>query len=241
MKRRFVIGDIHGQYDQLLRLLQLVEFDFLEDELITLGDYVDLGPKPFDCIFLLSKIRNLIALRGNHDFEFLQLLREPDPEIDENSFRAKTLSLYEDLNFSKKRRVNQFLINLRNYYVDKNNNLFVHAGLDNTERMEEQTYRDLIVDRSFIKSVIANQDIVFDKIPTIEDFAEIFVGHTTTTSYELVLGNYMRSWNYANVIQTPIHISNVWMMDTGSGKKNGKLTIMNIDTKEITQVNSTLI
>ena len=48
---------------------------------------------------------------------------------------------------------------------------------------------------------------------------DIFVGHTTTEIY--------------NTLQ-PIHVCNVWNIDTGAGW-SGKLTIMDIDTKEYWQ------
>ena len=44
MKKFFVIGDIHGRMDMLLKLLK--EWNRVEEHLIILGDYIDRGPNP---------------------------------------------------------------------------------------------------------------------------------------------------------------------------------------------------
>lgn len=54
-------------------------------------------------------------------------------------------------------------------------------------------------------------------------YKDIFVGHTTTEFY--------------NTLQ-PIHVCNVWNIDTGAGW-SGKLTIMDVDTKEYWQADLT--
>ena len=43
--RSFAIGDIHGELDQLFKLLSCLPTLDKEDTLIFLGDYVDRGPK----------------------------------------------------------------------------------------------------------------------------------------------------------------------------------------------------
>ena len=66
--KKIVIGDIHGRFAELKELLQKASFDYDNDQLISLGDIVDRGPEPYNCIFELMKIKNLIAITGNHDF-----------------------------------------------------------------------------------------------------------------------------------------------------------------------------
>jgi serine/threonine protein phosphatase 1 len=72
--RYLAIGDIHGYADVLDRLLELVR-PRPEDEIITVGDYVDRGPDSkgvLDRLIELNKTGQLTALRGNHDFMMLQ-------------------------------------------------------------------------------------------------------------------------------------------------------------------------
>jgi serine/threonine protein phosphatase 1 len=44
MTRRIFIGDIHGHYDGLMRLLEAVDLDF-QDDVYFVGDLIDRGPK----------------------------------------------------------------------------------------------------------------------------------------------------------------------------------------------------
>src|SRR5262245_45663511 len=71
--RYLAIGDIHGHAEVLRRLLEAVE-PRPDDQLITLGDYVDRGPDSPGVLEMhipLHKAGRLIALRGNHDVMML--------------------------------------------------------------------------------------------------------------------------------------------------------------------------
>jgi serine/threonine protein phosphatase 1 len=68
--RILAIGDIHGCSAALDTLLAAVEVQ-PEDQLVTLGDYVDRGPDTAGVLERLINLHNtgrLIALRGNHEW-----------------------------------------------------------------------------------------------------------------------------------------------------------------------------
>lgn len=64
--RDFVIGDIHGRYDQLMVGLEKVNFNFDDDRLIAVGDLVDRGPKNMQCLEMLGEPWFYTVL-GNHE------------------------------------------------------------------------------------------------------------------------------------------------------------------------------
>lgn len=64
--RVFVIGDLHGCYDVLIKKLDDVGFNYDEDLCLSVGDLVDRGPKSLDCFNLTYKSW-FKAVRGNHE------------------------------------------------------------------------------------------------------------------------------------------------------------------------------
>lgn len=64
--RRFVVGDIHGCYDQLETLLTLMNFSS-DDILYGVGDYCDKGTQNLSVLTLLTSLPNFVGIIGNHD------------------------------------------------------------------------------------------------------------------------------------------------------------------------------
>ncbi len=81
----YLIGDVHGCYEPLARLLEVIDQHESKQEkalLIFLGDYVDRGENSRRVLSLLQAMSrdrtgSVTFLRGNHDQMFLDFLKMP--------------------------------------------------------------------------------------------------------------------------------------------------------------------
>lgn len=243
--RTFIIGDIHGKHDKLLSCLQSVNFDYEKDELIQLGDVCDRGLKTYECVEELLKIKNLISIKGNHDACFFDglttgiyhLMNQGCKETIESYINALDLpdEIYMKMNGwqtnfdieGMPKTHYEFFKNQKLYYVDKNNNLFVHGGFNRHFLIDDEIHNTedvLLWDRDLIAQARSYETMNDKSYPfkTKNNFKEIFVGHTPV--------------QYFTGLNRPEKFANVNLLDTGCGKGgNGVLTIMNLETKEFKQ------
>ena len=62
----YIVGDLHGCFSLLERLLQAVGFDKSQDRLFSVGDLIDRGPESLRCLQLLDESW-FYAVQGNHE------------------------------------------------------------------------------------------------------------------------------------------------------------------------------
>jgi serine/threonine protein phosphatase 1 len=70
--RDFVIGDIHGAFDLVVKAMRQARFDPLRDRLFSVGDLIDRGHGSHRVLGFLSQAY-VHAVRGNHDHNFSEL------------------------------------------------------------------------------------------------------------------------------------------------------------------------
>ena len=124
----YVTSDIHGCYDQYLRLIQRLALKE-DDKLYILGDIVDRGDGGIEIIKDVMKRKNVVCLRGNHDYYasiFLEKFAMQDPSTEEDRLKegfklwledggAETISSFSKLNDNEKQSVLNFLDSLPFY------------------------------------------------------------------------------------------------------------------------------
>ena len=70
----YVIGDIHGCYDELHQMLELIDFDSEFDAMYFVGDYIDRGKDSYKMLKLVDEFHRAPCcrfIRGNHEQEFI--------------------------------------------------------------------------------------------------------------------------------------------------------------------------
>jgi len=133
--RTIVIGDIHGCYDELMKLLKKVKLK-QSDRVISVGDLTTKGPKVRQVLDLFMTDERFSTVIGNHD---LILRRYWNGEVIELKQAHKTT--HKKLN-RKKDKYLRFLNGLP-FIIDLKRHLVVHAGLRPNVELHSQTTGDL--------------------------------------------------------------------------------------------------
>ena len=227
--RTFVIGDIHGTNKALIQCLERVNFDYENDTLISLGDIADGYKETAQCVETLLKIKNLITIRGNHDCWVYDWFNKGyKPSIWLNQGGLATIESYINTDLRNDERHKEFWLHKqKNWYIDNNKRLFIHGGWDymlskdffiaSSNLLPNISTKAMSChwDRSLFSATISakNRNTHFKEL---DRFKEIYIGHTALEN------------------NIPFNYQNLWNLDTDAGYK-GKLTIMNVDTKEYKQ------
>lgn len=232
----WVIGDIHGEHDKLVDLLQLIKFDYDNDTLIQLGDVIDRGPSSYECVEELLKIKNLIAIKGNHDDCWFKAYVMQEENILYNQGGLQTDMSFENNCHEKDGYPGyeipqthfEFFSNQKLWHLDKEGRFFVHGGFDRHKFVSEQEEDVFLWDRDLFLAALSHKDMSGNfPFKTKDNFKEIFIGHTPTVYWKNKLSG--------KPITIPMRAGNIWNIDTGCGKGNFPLTAMNIDTREYYQ------
>lgn len=224
----YCVGDIHGWLIALKELLDAVDFDYNNDQLISLGDLCDRGPDSWGVVDLLLKIKNLVLIQGNHDIWMKEHLsrvnlgESPDMGWLSNGGIA-TLDSYKRMGWADVQEHEKLYNSALPYYVE-DNVCFVHGGFDREWKIAEQHPGNLCWDRELVDQMMSCNG--GQKLRTADNFDEIFIGHTPTLCwYETKPGTGNKE------ITTPIIKGGVVNLDTGCGK-GGPLTLWNLKTRE---------
>lgn len=225
-KRTLVFGDIHGGLRALQQLFERAKIT-TEDRLIFLGDYVDGWSESAETIQFLIEIeekQECIFIRGNHDAWCEHFLRTNE-SLNEWLFNGGTATVesYNNTNIEKIKHLD-FFERMKEYYVDDQNRLFIHAGFSSMHGPSKEIYStNYSWDRTLWETALALDDrIEKDSVfypKRLKLFNEIYIGHTPTVNYK---------------IDVPMHKANVWNIDTGAAFM-GKIACLDIETKEFWQ------
>jgi serine/threonine protein phosphatase 1 len=171
--RIFAVGDIHGSFDKLEAMMDVLPWDRdAGDLLLFIGDYVDRGPRSRDVVELLVQLKraggNFAFLKGNHEKMLLDFyVEQKDQMLYVANGGAETIASYVEGAIGRKAFVLpedhlEFLLSLKLYY-ETEDYIFVHAGLRDGIPLPEQNEEDLLwIREEFIYSAYDwNKRVIF--------------------------------------------------------------------------------
>lgn len=214
--RRIIIGDVHGHFDALLRLLESIAPDE-SDSVYFLGDLIDRGNQSKQLVDFVMRNRYRSIL-GNHEHMLLKAIGSGD--ISDywlqnwlHSGGAETLLSYD--NHIPEEHIEWFR-SLPDY-LDLGDIWLVHAGVDPYLPLEQQTREQFCWIRDEFHA--ATRPYFEDKL--------IITGHTVTFSFpEVKPGKIARGVGWLDIETGAYH------------PKSGWLTALDITNRKVYQVHT---
>jgi serine/threonine protein phosphatase 1 len=81
----FAVGDIHGCFERLVRLIDRIHLDEKSDTIVFLGDYINRGPQSREVLDYLIGLKKRCAksvfIMGNHEHLLLRYAETGDPDM----------------------------------------------------------------------------------------------------------------------------------------------------------------
>jgi serine/threonine protein phosphatase 1 len=193
----FVVSDLHGCFDELMQALNLIQFDFTNDRLFSVGDLIDRGPNSLKTVELMYE-RWFHCVRGNHEQFMIDALIHDDRGMARSWFENGGDWRYQhdpqEMQMTAQNLMNLPLVISVGEGADRFN--IVHAELTHRVEREYHMERVLVTDQTIdnwefdehdetdmlwgrgmvmlAKSLNANKDIRFHDVT----LSPTFVGHT---------------------------------------------------------------
>ena len=213
---RLVFGDIHGQFDGLMKLVNFIDCS-ADDKLFFLGDLIDRGDRSADVVRWVME-NGHTCLRGNHEQMCLDAYRSNEGSLVWKGWMmnggSNTLDSYDE------GRVPQEHIDWMQQlplFMDLGDSWLVHAGLNPNLPLELQGAPEFCWIRDEFHS--ATEPFFTDKI--------IITGHTIT-------------FVFPNVEPGNLVLGKGWLdIDTGGyHPRSGWLSALDLDSAMVYQCNT---
>ena len=226
-----IIGDVHGCFDELTRLLENLGYRVGAKEdgfpltsqhgrrIVFVGDLVDRGPRSHDVLRLAMNAveeETVLCVPGNHDVKLLKALR--GRSVQRKHGLAETLDQLSGESVAFRARVAEFIAALPHHFVfDEGKLVVAHGGLEETMHG-----RDSNAVRSFALYGDATGEIDKYGLPIRRDWGAEYRGQATVV------------YGHTPVLETK-WVNGTIDIDTGC-VFGGRLTALRYPEKELVSV-----
>ena len=221
--RVLAIGDVHGMYQKLIKLMDKIRFNPDEDLLIFLGDYIDRGPDPGRCLQYIFALQQqypdvVVCLMGNHEVMMSSYFMQKRGSYNNlivdyagswlDNGGLETLKQLDEMDADTKEELLQWVMNLPVKYQYQDY-FFCHAGVDPDVPLAVQNEFDMLWRRQQWWEQYKGEET-------------LVVGHTPVQKVMKLTGKERR-------MPKPLFLANhVIMCDTGAYMSGGKLSCVDV-------------
>jgi serine/threonine protein phosphatase 1 len=177
---KYVISDIHGDFDRFIRMLNLINFKESET-LYVLGDCIDRGRDGIKILQYIMRTPNIELLWGNHEKMMMDCIEDSSDEYRELNWMynggAQTYINFNLLPKDEETRLCDFIKSLP-YYKIVDKFILCHAGVrvpDNSSQLEveaileNQDTDDIlwIKEEFYTKKAVYGYTVIFGHTPVV--------------------------------------------------------------------------
>lgn len=217
MCRRIFIGDVHGHYDGLMLLLNVISPD-RDDRVYFLGDLINRGPKSAQVVEFVRKSPYYCVL-GNHEQMLLDYFQ--DKQVINKTIEKASCTYKETIDSYLKSDISLLPIHLEWFsnlplYLDLGDIWAVHGGVNPQLALDKQSQKEFCWIRQPFYSM--SKPYFPDKL--------IIVGHTPT-------------FKFGGVVPGKLVQGKGWLdIDTGAyDRRSGWLTALDMTNSIVYQAN----
>lgn len=221
--RVLAIGDVHGMYEKLIKLMDKIRFNPDEDLLIFLGDYIDRGPDSGRCLQYIFALQQqypdvVVCLMGNHEVMMSSYFMQKRGSYNNlivdyagswlDNGGLETMKQLDEMDADTKEELLQWVMNLPVKYQYQDY-FFCHAGVDPDVPLAVQNEFDMLWRRQQWWEQYKGEET-------------LVVGHTPVQKVMKLTGKERRT-------PKPLFLANhVIMCDTGAYMSGGKLSCVDV-------------
>lgn len=166
----YCISDIHGCYERFMELLKIIRFTPSSDSLYVLGDAIDRGMQPMECLMYIIEKNKVYFIPGNHELMMLDFYDNKNDtwRLNDNDITKVWLSSLTKidrdaiLSYVRTRPFYKTIaINGKKYFLS-------HSGLTIGLPFKYQTPHDLVWRREdfYRKNALKHYICIFGHTPT---------------------------------------------------------------------------
>lgn len=194
---KYVMADIHGDYDKYIQMLELIQLKD-EDELYILGDVIDRGPCGMKILQDMMLRPNVIPILGNHEYMASialawlsqEVTEESVEEVDSDKLQGLvewmnvggegSIAEFQKLSQEEQQDILEYLEEFALYDVVEAGGkefVLVHAGLDHFSKdrdLEDYDLSELIFQKpDYEKVYFKDKYLVTGHTPTWTIYAQV--------------------------------------------------------------------
>lgn len=119
-RKLFIVGDVHGCFNEFLKLLEKINYHKKKHRLILVGDIINRGPQSFDMLKWVKK-EGVEVVLGNHEQAFIRGVQKNRP----------LRPILEQLRKEMRQSIKEWVSWVSSWplYIEEEDFIIVHAGL----------------------------------------------------------------------------------------------------------------